>query len=84
MGSKGPPQPQVLESVLPFSKATCDSVLAEGLLSRLLSLNSFKLDHGHYLSVSLQHQVTRQQLFPLCYFFFNLPKRITVNSGKQS
>ena len=84
MVSKGPPHASGSRVCIAISKATCDGMFAEGLLSRLLSLNSFKLEHGHYLSVSLQCQVTKQQLFLLCYLFFkSSQKNHSKLKGKQ-
>lgn len=53
MISEGPPQVCGSRIYIHISKAKCDSMFAEGLLSWLLYLNSFKLGHGHYFSISL-------------------------------
>lgn len=67
MISKGPLQVQGSRIHIDISKAKCDSMFA-GLLSWLLYLNSFKLRHRHYFSISLQSQVTRNSIF--FYFYF--------------
>ena len=82
MVSKGPPQTSGSRACIAISKAKYDSVFAEGLLSQLLSLNSFKLEHGHYLSVSLQRQVTSLQLF-IIFFFKSSQKNHSKLKGKQ-
>lgn len=71
--SKGPPWVSGSRICIDISKAKCDSMFAEGLLSRLLHLNSFKRTR-HYFSISLQSQVTRQQEFSIILSFFILPK----------
>lgn len=61
MISKGPLQVGSSRICIEIGIAKCDSMFAEGLLSWLLYLISFKLGHGHYFSRSLQSQVTKQQ-----------------------